>query len=147
MNGDEVMGPVTFICSEVGRAYGVSLGRLVGPQRVRSVTWPRQVAMYVAYELTGHSTTQIGRVLGGRDHSTVLQGIRRVRMEMDNDPAKKNEVARVREAIHQNTFLDLVSEALTEEHRERLIASLRQTIAACTLTLRRLGVEDTHGAP
>lgn len=147
MSSGEVMGPVTFVCSEVGRAYGVSLGQLIGRQKVRSVTWPRQVAMYVAYELTGHSTTQIGRVLGGRDHTTVLQGIRRVREEMENDPTKKNEVGRVREAIQQDTFLDLVSEALTEEHRERLIVSLRQTITDCTLTLQRLGVEEIHVAP
>ena len=146
MNGQEYVGPITHVSTEVARIYGITLAQLMGPQKRRSLTWPRQVAMYIAHQKTGQSTTQIGRVLGGRDHTTVIKGIRRVRTEMERDPERAVEVARVIDAICEDTFLNLIAETLTEEKRRQLIASLRQTIADCTLTLRSLGVEVTDGA-
>jgi hypothetical protein len=72
------------IIATVARIHGLAPDALKGPERLRSHAWPRQEAMYVMFmqrhPATGQwrwSAAQIGAALGGRDHSTVLWGIRR----------------------------------------------------------------------
>jgi chromosomal replication initiator protein len=62
--------------------FGVSSEELVSSSRTPRVTWPRQVAMYLARELTGESLPAIGRAFGGRDHTTVLHAWRRTEQRM-----------------------------------------------------------------
>jgi chromosomal replication initiator protein len=50
---------------------------LLSSTRTARIAWPRQVAMYLARELTGESLPAIGRQFGGRDHTTVLHAWRR----------------------------------------------------------------------
>src|SRR5208282_4802197 len=54
------------------RHFGLSSDELLSSTRTARVAWPRQVAMYLARELTGESLPAIGRHFGGRDHTTVL---------------------------------------------------------------------------
>jgi chromosomal replication initiator protein len=63
----------------VAEAFGVPVSDIIGPQRLREYVVPRHVAYYLAHELGYFSMPQIGRHFGGRDHTTVLHGIRRVR--------------------------------------------------------------------
>lgn len=56
------------------RATGISIAEIKGPDRHRCISWPRQDAMRLMH-WAGYSTPQIGDFLGGRDHSTVLEGI------------------------------------------------------------------------
>lgn len=58
--------------------YNIRLSDLIGPNRSREVARPRQVAMWLAKQLTTKSLPDIGRSFGGRDHTTVLHGIRRI---------------------------------------------------------------------
>ena len=55
---------------------GFILADMIGPGRVRVLAWPRQDAM-AAMAAAGYSLTQIGNYFGGRDHTTVIHGIRR----------------------------------------------------------------------
>jgi chromosomal replication initiator protein len=48
------------------------------PRRARAVARPRQVAMYLAKQLTSRSLPEIGRKFGGRDHTTVMHAVRRI---------------------------------------------------------------------
>jgi chromosomal replication initiator protein len=57
--------------------FGLSEDELRSPDRTRRVSWPRQVAMYLARELTDHSLPAIGREFGGRDHTTVLHACKK----------------------------------------------------------------------
>ena len=59
--------------------YRVSLSELIGPCRRRNLAGPRQLAMFLARQLTLASYPQIARDLGGRDHSTILFGDRKIR--------------------------------------------------------------------
>lgn len=58
--------------------YKIRVSDLLSKRRSRSVTRPRQIAMALAKELTGHSLPEIGDAFGGRDHTTVLHACRKI---------------------------------------------------------------------
>jgi chromosomal replication initiator protein len=60
------------ILAAVGDRFGVKTEALCGQRRTRTVALPRQVAMYLTRQLTDLSLQEIGRIYGGRDHTTVL---------------------------------------------------------------------------
>lgn len=72
------MPMVAKIQAEVARFYNIPAIEMVSARRAREVTRPRQVAMYLAKRLTPKSLPDIGRLFGGRDHTTVIHGIRAV---------------------------------------------------------------------
>ncbi len=72
--------------------YKLDMRDFHSPQRSRRVARPRQVAMYLARELTMRSLPEIGRRFGGRDHTTVLHACRRIVALCAEDPVLKQEV-------------------------------------------------------
>lgn len=58
--------------------YALDVDEVTGPSRMAEYALPRQVAFYVARRLTGLSLPQIGMGFGGKDHTTVLHGIRKI---------------------------------------------------------------------
>ncbi len=69
---------VEEIQRRVSEHYNIRLSDLIGPRRVRTLARPRQIAMYLAKQLTTRSLPEIGRRFGGRDHTTVMHGVRRI---------------------------------------------------------------------
>ncbi len=63
---------------QVSDHFNIRLSDLIGPKRVRVFARPRQVAMYLAKQMTSRSLPEIGRRFGGRDHTTVMHGVRRI---------------------------------------------------------------------
>ncbi|MDO5612976.1 MAG: chromosomal replication initiator protein DnaA [Paracoccus sp. (in: a-proteobacteria)] len=63
---------------KVAEHYNIRLADMIGPKRVRTVARPRQVAMYLAKQLTSRSLPEIGRRFGGRDHTTIMHGVRKI---------------------------------------------------------------------
>ncbi len=63
---------------KVAEHYNIRISDMVGPKRVRSLARPRQMAMYLCKKLTSRSLPEIGRRFGGRDHTTVMHGVRRI---------------------------------------------------------------------
>ena len=63
---------------KVSEQYNIRLSDMIGPKRLRQYARPRQIAMYLCKELTSRSLPEIGRRFGGRDHTTVMHGVRRV---------------------------------------------------------------------
>ena len=76
--------------------FGISGEELISPARTARLTWPRQVAMYLARELTQESLPAIGREFGGRDHTTVLHAWRRTEQRMSANPASRTAVEDLR---------------------------------------------------
>jgi hypothetical protein len=66
----------TFV-REVAHRHGLTLDDLVGPARSRKISGPRQEAMWVLHQQKRWSLPTIGEFLGGRDHTTILHGVRR----------------------------------------------------------------------
>jgi chromosomal replication initiator protein len=69
---------VEEIQRKVSEHYNIRLSDMLGPKRVRTIARPRQIAMYLAKHLTTRSLPEIGRRFGGRDHTTVMHGVRRI---------------------------------------------------------------------
>ncbi|MEP3638512.1 MAG: chromosomal replication initiator protein DnaA [Paracoccaceae bacterium] len=69
---------VEEIQRKVSDHYNIRLSDMIGPKRLRSYARPRQVAMYLCKQLTTRSLPEIGRRFGGRDHTTVMHGVRRI---------------------------------------------------------------------
>ena len=60
----------------VASHFGIPVEEMWSERRARSVARPRQIAMYLAKELTGYSLPRLGRMFGGRDHTTVMHACR-----------------------------------------------------------------------
>jgi chromosomal replication initiator protein len=69
---------VEEIQRKVSELYNIRLSDMIGPKRVRTYARPRQVAMYLCKQLTSRSLPEIGRRFGGRDHTTVMHGVKRI---------------------------------------------------------------------
>jgi chromosomal replication initiator protein len=72
--------------------FGVRPDSLLARDRRPAVATARQVAMYLARELTEHSLPEIGRGIGGRNHTTVLHAVNRISAAMRSDPAVRKAV-------------------------------------------------------
>ncbi|WP_121068340.1 chromosomal replication initiator protein DnaA [Chachezhania antarctica] len=81
---------------KVAEHYNIRMSDIVGPKRLRSYARPRQVAMYLCKQLTSRSLPEIGRRFGGRDHTTVIHGVRRIEelMAVDAQIAEDLEILR-----------------------------------------------------
>ncbi len=84
-----IITPSTII-TLVEKHFNLKENSLVGSKRSRDVAFARQIAMYIMRELTEMSTPKIGQELGGRDHSTVIHGIKNVEDSMNSDSSVKN---------------------------------------------------------
>jgi chromosomal replication initiator protein len=91
---------VEEIQQRVASSFGVSRGELVGTSRAATPLRARQVAIFLTRELTELSLPQIGRLYGGRDHTTVLNSLRRVEAAIAEDADLARRVAELRGAIH-----------------------------------------------
>ena len=84
------------IIAAVARHFGLPQKQLKSQSRRQSIVTARAVAIYLARELAGASYEQIGRALGGRDHTTIIHNYRKIERERSHDPA-------VQEAIEELT--------------------------------------------
>ncbi|MFT6024872.1 MAG: chromosomal replication initiator protein [Ascidiaceihabitans sp.] len=69
---------VEEIQRKVSDHFNIRLSDMIGPKRLRSFARPRQVAMYLSKHMTSRSLPEIGRRFGGRDHTTVMHGVKRI---------------------------------------------------------------------
>ncbi len=81
--------------------FGITVEELLSGARTAQITWPRQVAMYLARELTGESLPAIGRQFGGRDHTTVLHACRRTTQRLLDDAACRRAVEDLRVSLER----------------------------------------------
>jgi chromosomal replication initiator protein len=88
-----------FSVSDIQRhtceAFGVSMDELLSTSRAAPIAWPRQVAMYLARELTDQTLPAIGRAFGGRNHTTVMHACRRTAERMASDREAYDTVRRL----------------------------------------------------
>jgi len=66
------------IQKKVAEYFNIRLSDMSSPRRARAVARPRQIAMYLAKQLTSRSLPEIGRTFGGRDHTTVMHAVSRI---------------------------------------------------------------------
>jgi chromosomal replication initiator protein DnaA len=82
---------IAKIQSKVAKFYHVSVQDLKGKKRVKSIVVPRQIAMYLARELTDRSLPQIGMEFGGKDHTTVMHSCDKIsELALKDDDLKRS---------------------------------------------------------
>jgi len=84
---------------KVAEHYNIRLTDMASPRRARNVARPRQVAMYLAKQLTQRSLPEIGRRFGNRDHTTVMHAVSRVAELMQADSAFAEDVELLRRML------------------------------------------------
>lgn len=65
--------------------YGVTLADMLSARRTANIAFPRQVAVYLCKELTPHSYPHLGRRFGGRDHSTGVHSVQKIKRMIESD--------------------------------------------------------------
>ena len=97
-NGQPVLS-IASIQQIVAREWGVTPEGLRSKTRTKTLTLPRQIAMYLTRNLLGTQLMEIGNAFGGRDHSTVIHSIEKITIATDTDPTFKSRVEKVRSVL------------------------------------------------
>ncbi len=90
--------PVTvdMIIGQVAKAFNVKTADIKSKKKHKLYSFPRQVGMYLARELTECSYPEIGVAFGGKDHSTVIYAARKIEQSIDKDPSLKAMIERLK---------------------------------------------------
>lgn len=103
MSDDEPVPPtlpkVAEIIKVVCDRYQLNRNEMLSPRRQAQIVLPRQIAMYLAYELTVNSYPEIGRRFGGRDHTTVLHAVRKVKRLVESFPQLAAEILEIKKSL------------------------------------------------
>ncbi|MDA0815136.1 MAG: chromosomal replication initiator protein DnaA [Chloroflexi bacterium] len=91
-----------LIMEIVCRYFEIDREGLLSVSREKRVAYPRQIVMYLMRELAHRSLVEIGQALGGRDHSTVHHGWRKMERSLNIDPETRRDIASLREMIEQS---------------------------------------------
>jgi chromosomal replication initiator protein len=83
----------------VAEHYSIRIADMHSARRARAVARPRQVAMYLAKQLTPRSLPEIGRKFGGRDHTTVMHAIRKIEELRAGDPVLSEDIEALRRLL------------------------------------------------
>jgi chromosomal replication initiator protein len=91
--GDEkTIISIELIQRKVSECFGVKLSGLKAKDRTKAVAFPRQIAMYLARQLTHTSLAEVGRAFGGKDHTTVLHAVGKIKVLLREDPALRKTI-------------------------------------------------------
>jgi chromosomal replication initiator protein len=89
---EEKVITIEQIQRKVSDFFGVKLGDLKAKNRTKAVAFPRQIAMYLARQLTHASLSEVGRAFGGKDHTTVLHAVDKIQTLLQDDPKLRKTV-------------------------------------------------------
>ena len=87
------------IIKKVSSHFNIKVTDLKSPKRLKAVVLPRQVAMYLARQLTSSSYPEIGERFGGKDHSTIIHAIRKVERMMEENYQLRQTVETLRQSL------------------------------------------------
>lgn len=83
----------------VAEYFNLSSSDIKGKKRTKAVSFPRQLAMYIAREITEYSTTELGMEFGGRDHTTVMHGCQKVEERLKAEPSLETTIQKLNKLI------------------------------------------------
>ena len=98
------VGPVKIadVMTVVGKFHDFSADQLKSKRRTQDLARARQIAMFLAREMTGASLNQIGRAFGGRDHSTVAHACQKIQKDMGADPRFRGTVRDLQDRLREH---------------------------------------------
>lgn len=86
----------------VCKYYNITIKDIESSKKIRSLAFPRQVAMFLCRELTSSSLPKIGGSFGGRDHTTVLHACQKIKKEVFSDENVSNDIETLKEIINES---------------------------------------------
>lgn len=89
-----------LIIREVHKYYQIQIEDLLGKKRTKEVVLPRQVTMYLLRHEGNLSFPEIGREMGGKDHSTIMHGCSKIEADISQNQKIKDDLATIKERIH-----------------------------------------------
>jgi chromosomal replication initiator protein len=84
----------------VARFFNLSAEKLLSADRSKNVALPRQLAMYILREDVKASLPQIGEVIGGRDHTTVMYAIKKISDGLAKDDRMQRQLMQIRQQLY-----------------------------------------------
>jgi len=91
-----------LILEEVAKYYGTTKDTITSKKRTKEIVIPRQVSMYLCRELTDTSFDEIGKVMGGKDHSTVMHGHNIISSELSTNTSLRDDIEKLKKRIIPN---------------------------------------------
>lgn len=91
-----------LIIEVVSEHYHISVDQMISRTRSSDVAKPRQIAMYLCKTMTESPLDTIGSLLGGRDHSTIIHGIKKITEEYDKNETTRNTIETIKKKINPN---------------------------------------------
>jgi chromosomal replication initiator protein len=95
---------ILTIQQAVAKEWGVTVDGLRSKTRTKTLTTPRQIAMYLARQLLATQLVEIGNAFGGRDHSTVIHSLEKVQQTIIHDSDLKSRINRIRNSLETLNF-------------------------------------------
>jgi chromosomal replication initiator protein len=92
---------IEHIITQVAKAFNVKPLEIKSRKKHKLYSFPRQVGMYLARELTECSYPEIGVAFGGKDHSTVIYAARKIEKGMENDESLKSMIEGLKKEIRK----------------------------------------------
>ena len=86
----------------VSEHFHITMDQIISKSRSSEIVRPRQIAMYLCKNMTGASLEVIGSLLGGRDHSTIIHGIRKIDEDYNKDETTQNLINTIKKKINPN---------------------------------------------
>jgi len=96
---EEKIITIEHIQRKAAEFFGVKLSDMRAKTRTKAVAFPRQIAMYLARQLTHASLAEIGRSFGGKDHTTVLHAVDKIQTLLHEDPKFKKTIDTLNQSI------------------------------------------------
>lgn len=91
-----------LIIEVVTEHFNISMDQMISKSRSSDIAKPRQIAMYLCKTMTDSSLDVIGSFLGGRDHSTIIHGIKKVGDEYDTNETTRSIIDTIKKKINPN---------------------------------------------
>ena len=99
----KIAGPLDAesIIRKVADHYGTTVAQIKGKRRDKALVTARQVAMHLVREMTASSLPEIGRLFGGKDHTTVIHACSKIKTALKEDPPLALAVRELSESLRQ----------------------------------------------
>jgi len=90
---------IAFIQQVVAEHFNLKVEDFKAKKRTRNLSYPRQIAMYIAREITDNSLPKIGEEFGGRDHTTVIHAYEKIKEALKKDPSLETTIKQINEKL------------------------------------------------
>jgi chromosomal replication initiator protein len=93
--------PIDNIIRVVAEYYSLTPNDLKGKKRSQNIVFARQLAIYISREMTDYSTTELGQDFGGRDHTTIMHSIEKIKGKLLTDPSLDATIVSLKRSIKE----------------------------------------------